>query len=110
MRERDLTYSYLTLTRRARSLAELSDARELYRAVSGQLRSKGKREVWLCGRDSAPRAQRLDRHASEENAGFEAAERGSVISLESAEHTPRSGLLRVQKGDRIGVVQAWDRE
>jgi len=107
LRERDLTYSYLSLTRRARSLAELSKARELYRAVSGQLRSKGKREVWLCGRDAAPRAQRLDRHESAENTAFEAAERGSVIALERAETQAPGALLRIRPADRVSVEQRW---
>ena len=107
LRERDLTYSYLTLTRSARSLRELSAAAELYRAVSGQLASKGKRELWLCGPSGAPRAQRLERHVSQENAEFAAAERGSVISLERAQPGAPGPLLRIGPGDRVHIAQRW---
>lgn len=107
LRERDLTYSYLTLTQRARSLRELSTHGASYRVVSGQLRSKGKREAWLCGADGAPRAQRLDRHASQQNEAFEAAERGSVISLERVDASPTGALVRIAKDDRVELAQHW---
>ena len=108
LRERDLTYSYLSLTHAPRSLRELTQRGEPYRVVSGQLRSKGKREVWLCGPSGAPRAQRLDRHASDDNAAFEAAERGSVLALERAQPGPPAALLRVGKEDRVQLDQHWN--
>ncbi|MET0389124.1 MAG: small ribosomal subunit Rsm22 family protein [Polyangiales bacterium] len=113
LRERDLTYSYLTLHRQARSLRELGDAAapgsdpaRLYRAVSGQLASKGKREVWLCGPSGAPRAMRLDRHARDHNAAFEAAERGCVASFSGVADSD-GARLRVTAESHVALVQAW---
>ena len=110
LRERDLTYSYLTLTPQRRSLRELgSGSGTLYRAVSGQLESKGKTEVWLCGEDAAPRAQRLDRQRTELNAELELAERGCIIRVSSAEPPSASGLMRIGKSVEVAVVQRWER-
>lgn len=108
LRERDLTYSYLTLSREARSLRELSEG-GLFRAVSGQLKSKGKTEVWLCG-ETAPRAQRLDRQRTESNAALELAERGCIIRVSNIAPASAGGLLRVDKAAEIQVVQRWERE
>jgi SAM-dependent methyltransferase len=65
LRDRDLTFSYLTLHAAARSLAERSAARSLverttepqrpYRVVSGPLRSKGKLELIACGEQGLTR-------------------------------------------------------
>jgi len=110
LRERDLTYSYLTLTPQKRSLRELgAGSGTLYRAVSGQLESKGKTEVWLCGEDAAPRAQRLDRQRTEHNAELELAERGGIIRVSNAEPPSASGLMRIGKTVEITVVQRWER-
>lgn len=110
LRERDLTYSYLTLTPSRRSLRELGAGDgTLYRAVSGQLESKGKTEVWLCGELVAPRAQRLDRQRSEQNAELELAERGCIIRVSNAEPASASGLMRIGKSVEVTVVQRWER-
>jgi hypothetical protein len=109
LRERDLTYSYLTLTASRRSLAELGSG-DVYRAVSGQLKSKGKTEVWLCGMGGGPRAQRLDRHATENNADIEAAERGCVIEVSHAPAPTASGLMRIEKSTEVRLLQRWARE
>lgn len=110
LRERDLTYSYLTLTPKKRSLRELgADSGALFRAVSGQLESKGKTEVWLCGEHAAPRAQRLDRQRTEENAELELAERGCIIRVSNAEPPSAGGLIRIGKTVEVAVVQRWER-
>lgn len=115
LRERDLTYSYLTLHRQARSLAELRSTQPLLRAISGQLTSKGKTEVWLCQPEHAARAMRLDRHRTPSNAAFEAAQRGSVLHISdlspgtpaapSAQATLRS--TRITKDAQVELVQEW---
>lgn len=109
LRERDLTYSYLTLKPEARSLSELGDVAErLFRAVSGQLKTKGKTEVWLCGSAGAPRAQRLDRHRTEHNARFEAAERGCIIDVSTTSPAAPGALMRVDKNTEVQVLQRWE--
>ena len=110
LRERDLTYSYLTLTPAPRSLRELASSDEtLFRAVSGQLESKGKTEVWLCGQSAAPRAQRLDRQRTDQNAELELAERGCVLRVSSADPATPTGLLRIGKAVEVAVLQRWER-
>lgn len=106
LRERDLTFSYLTLKAQPRSLRELGSG-ELFRAVSGQLKSKGKTEVWLCG-DTAPRAQRLDRHRTDQNRDLELAERGSILRVSNTAPATPGGMLRVDKTAEIQVVQRWE--
>lgn len=107
LRESDLTYSYLTLHRQPRSLSELRSDRTLARAVSGQLRTKGKRELWLCGPTGAPRAMRLDCHESDANAAFEQAERGAVLSLDSASTVLAQPRLRIEKEAHVALEQVW---
>jgi SAM-dependent methyltransferase len=110
LRERDLTFSYLTLTRSRRSLRELSPAPDtLFRAVSGQLKSKGKTEVWLCGEASTPRAQRLDRQRTESNAALELGERGCILQVSNTTPATPGGLMRIDKAAEVQVVQRWER-
>lgn len=110
LRERDLTYSYLTLTPKKRSLRELgTESGTLFRAVSGQLESKGKTEVWLCGEHAAPRAQRLNRQRTDENAALELAERGCIIRVSNAEPPSAGGLQRIGKTVEVAVLQRWER-
>ncbi len=76
-----LTFSYLTLRR---DDAMLNARAEVYRVVSHPLKSKGKRELHLCGTQGACIAMRLDRHASESNASFEEARRGDLVAVDEA--------------------------
>lgn len=109
LRERDLTYSYLTLHRQPRSLRELGAPEDaLFRVVSGQLASKGKTEVWLCQPSLPTRAMRLDRQRSPDNAAFELAERGSVLRLAQAgADDGGKSTLRVGKEASVQLVQTW---
>jgi SAM-dependent methyltransferase len=101
LREQDLTYSYLTLHMQPRSLREL--AREpLWRIVGGPLRSKGKRELLVCGDATAGRARRLDRDASPDNAVFEELTRGDLASITGAEES--GDVVRVGAATRVGRV------
>jgi SAM-dependent methyltransferase len=107
LRDNDLTYSYLTLHRAARSLHELANAATLLRAVSGSLETKGKIELWLCGPTAAPRGMRLDRHASEDNAAFERAQRGSVLSIEPLRVNEDGSRARIAADTRVSLAQSW---
>jgi hypothetical protein len=110
LRDTDLTYSYLTLHHAPRSLLELSRTIEpglLLRAVSGSLPSKGKIELWLCGEMVAPRGMRLDRHASDENAAFELAGRGTVLRIDPADCGEDGSRLRIGPTTRVDLVQHW---
>jgi hypothetical protein len=81
LRIAELTYSYLTLHRAPRSLAELDSRACLQRVVSGPLRSKGKLELVVCGGNATHKLRRLDRHASPSNRALETAGRGSILRL-----------------------------
>jgi ribosomal protein RSM22 (predicted rRNA methylase) len=78
LRFEGLSYAALVLTRRAR----FSDPRERQRIVSDRLLSKGKLELFGCGRAGYRRLTRLDRDKSADNAGFDRLRRGAVIELE----------------------------
>lgn len=112
LRERDLTYSYLTLHRQARSLAELRSSQPLLRAISGQLTSKGKREVWLCQPGHALRAMRLDRHRTQDNAVFEAAQRGNIVHIAgplppASRAQETQPIMRITKDVQVELAQEW---
>jgi ribosomal protein RSM22 (predicted rRNA methylase) len=81
LRTEDLSFSYLTLHRAARSLAELDPAARLVRVVSAPLRSKGKLEVAVCGAGDTRKLRRLDRHANDENGALGDVHRGHVLRL-----------------------------
>ena len=106
LREAELSYSYLTLTRAPRSLAELArDApQRLYRVVSGTLASKGKLELGLCGAGGATRARRLDRHATEANAAIEHGGRGQLLRFDGGQASDGGAGLRVDADTRVTPV------
>jgi ribosomal protein RSM22 (predicted rRNA methylase) len=81
LRTSELTYSYLTLHRSPRSLAELDPSASLLRVVSGPLRSKGKLEIAVCGAGNTRKLRRLERHASAVNRDIESANRGAILRL-----------------------------
>lgn len=98
LREHDLTYSYLTLHMQARSLREIAPV-PLLRVVGGPLRTKGKRELFICGDVPATRARLLDRDASPPNAVFDTLGRGDVVTI--AGDAPTSDAWRVREATRI---------
>jgi len=89
LRWQGLTFSYLVLRPEGRPAAGGSPARAL-RVVSSAIVTKGKRELFLCGRfeggDGASyvRVMRLDRHRSPSNAVWDAAVRGDVVEVTPA--------------------------
>ncbi len=104
LRTAELSYSYLTLTRTDRSLAELDPAQRGYRVVSGALNSKGKLELHFCGAGPERWLQRLDRARSDANAALDAARRGTIVHLPTPEAEP-AALVRVGAQTRIGLLQ-----
>jgi len=104
LRTAQLSYSYLTLHRAPRSLAEL-DARPAARVVSAPLRSKGKLELFVCGADMPPRLQRLDRHRSASNRALDGVGRGSVVQLLTADVRDREPTS-VGEDDGVRVLQS----
>ncbi|HEX2679008.1 MAG TPA: small ribosomal subunit Rsm22 family protein [Polyangiales bacterium] len=114
LRDADLTYSYLTLHAQPRSLNELAANRpdvSLYRAVSAPLPSKGKLELWLCGAQAAPRAMRLDRHASPDNAAIESAGRGSLLRIAGTKAGDGDeARLRITQEVQIEQLLGWEAE
>jgi hypothetical protein len=109
-RDADLTYSYLTLHAAPRTLRE-RHAAPLFRVVSGALPSKGKLELWLCGEDAAPRAMRLDRHASAANRGVELAGRGALVRIDPTDEAQASAeRLRIGPETRVELIQGWNPE
>jgi ribosomal protein RSM22 (predicted rRNA methylase) len=86
LRWQGLTFSYLVLRRDSQTL-ESAAARgpSTVRVVSGMLRTKGKRELFLCGQLGAGagrvRAMRLDRHANEANAAWDNLAKGDIVDV-----------------------------
>jgi len=107
LRTAQLSYSYLTLHAADRSLAELAPGVAAYRVVSAPLRSKGKLELLVCGQHPTRRLQRLDRHASEANAAFDALQRGSVVQL-LTDASAEAALVRVDARTGVRVLSAVD--
>jgi hypothetical protein len=86
LRWQGLTFSYLVLRKDGQTQATGRPRR--LRVVSGPVVTKGKRELFLCGvsegADTASRLKvmRLDRHRAPENADWDEAARGDVLTLE----------------------------
>lgn len=93
-----LRYSYLTLRRDGRRLADRAGD-DGWRVVSQQLKTKGKLELFGCGHAGRVRFMRLDRHASEANEAFGDARRGQVIGVEGA--SERKSGLRVEAATAV---------
>ncbi len=86
LRWEGLTFSYLVLRRDLRTLGgAVSRGPSTVRVVSGMLRTKGKRELFVCGQLGAGagrvRAMRLDRHANATNAAWEELGKGDVVDV-----------------------------
>jgi Mitochondrial small ribosomal subunit Rsm22 len=121
LRHEGLTFSYLVLRKDS---ARLGDALQApfgavrLRVVSELMRSKGKREAFVCGElrgggssGSAPvaariRAIRLDRDASDFNAAWERLNRGDVVALDSALPLERPRIGSTARVRRLGDVES----
>jgi ribosomal protein RSM22 (predicted rRNA methylase) len=113
LRWEGLTFSYLVLRRDAQTLVgALRRGAVTARVVSGMLRTKGKRELFLCGElgDHAGRvrAMRLDRHESEANALWSELSRGDVVDVAAPFDLARPRVLAETKIS--GASTQLDRE
>ncbi len=103
LRWQGLTFSYLVL-RKDGLRACAAGAAPLLRVVSGPVVTKGKREIFLCGRfdDGSPasrlKVMRLDRHRSPENRFWDVAARGDVVRAR-----PAVAAARPRVGDETTV-------
>jgi SAM-dependent methyltransferase len=104
LRREGLTFSYLVLHRGGRRLADAvvapADGARL-RVVSGAIRTKGKREAFVCGELAGPggpvvaraRLMRLDRHQAAGNAAWDRLGRGAVIVVTPAPELERPRII-----------------
>jgi ribosomal protein RSM22 (predicted rRNA methylase) len=82
LRKDSLKFSYTILRRDRSKLADVHGA-DAFRVVSEPLISKGKTDVYLCGRGGRRLATRLDKDASAANAPFTELLRGDIVRCES---------------------------
>jgi hypothetical protein len=115
LRREGLTFSYLVLRRRGPRLADAIGGAERpatrLRIVSDAIRTKGKREAFVCGEVMGPegpvaarsRLMRLDRDSTVENAAWEELRRGdvAVVSPVPELERPRIGADSVVQ---LGVI------
>jgi hypothetical protein len=97
-----IDFSYLVLRESARARA---DDPSLFRVVSDPMPEKGRLRLYGCGAIGRHALVRLDRHASEANAGFDDARRGDVIRVQRAEPA-RDGLRVTGETVVTGYVPA----
>lgn len=106
LRFEGLRYAYLVLrlapgTMSARlSAASGSVSSVALRIVGDALPSKGKVEVFACGEPGLVRLMRLEREASDENAGFDEPARGHLLCVDPLELRP------LTPEDKTGVARA----
>ncbi len=82
LRWQGLTFSYLVLRKDGVTLRDASPPGS-FRVVSLPIVTKGKREIFVCGRGERRRLSRLDRDSAKGDA-WRAAKRGDVLSFEPA--------------------------
>lgn len=93
LRRQNATFAYLSLNRHGATAA--GDRAGAWRVVSKPLRSKGKRELFLCGEAGRLLATRLNRHRAASNRPVEALRRGHLVWLEGAR----------RQGERLVVTE-----
>jgi hypothetical protein len=121
LRHEGLTFSYLVLRKDGARLSHrIGGAGATHdkgiaklRVVSGMLRSKGKREAYVCGELDGPqevggaKAVRLDRDADEANARFESTGRGDVVLVDPATRKDGGGgrVLVIDGATRVTAAE-----
>lgn len=94
LRKDALKFSYLVMRRDGHSLAECFEM-DVFRVVSEPLITRGKRELFLCGRGGRRLVVRFDKDAAPGNAVFDELARGNLARFE--------GL--VDEGKRLRVTK-----
>jgi ribosomal protein RSM22 (predicted rRNA methylase) len=123
LRYEGLTFSYLVLHRGGRRLVDAMPASDggtvpaaRLRVVSDEIRSKGKRELFVCGELPGPsglvasraRLMRLDRDATGANGAWERLKRGDVALVTPAPELerPRVTATSTVVAAEMGIVEA----
>lgn len=107
LRKDSLKFSYLVLRKDGRTLADVC-GEDPYRVVSEQLISKGKRELFLCGREGRRLTTRLDKDASPGNRAFDDLLRGEVVSFEGLVIGERR--FRITKESLVKPLHAFPKD
>jgi ribosomal protein RSM22 (predicted rRNA methylase) len=102
LRDEGLSYSYLSLLAASRSLADLAPGTPLLRVVGSPLRTKGKLEVAVCAED-VHKLRRLDRDEQDGNRALDRVGRGTVLQVAGS---PDRGVLRIEGGSQVQILQA----
>ena len=87
-----LKFSYLVLRRDGRTIVDR--AQDVYRVVSERLAMKGEQRVWLCNETGRQLVGRLDKERSNQNAGFDRWERGTIVRVTEIDRPGRVGRVR----------------
>jgi len=82
LRQGDLKWSYLTLTRDPATTATIGRTPDQWRAVSDPLPSKGKLDIFVCGEQGRLRAVRLNRHRADSNRQLQRLRRGRLATIQ----------------------------
>ncbi len=112
LRHQGLTFSYLVLRKDGAGLVDAAPAPSSgarLRVVSDEIRTKGKRETFLCGEFAShgalvpgrARVTRLDRDATAENDAFARMSRGSVMVIDPA---PGLDRARVDSANSVREI------
>jgi len=91
LRRQNVTFAYLSVNRHGATAS--GDRGDAWRVVSKPLRSKGKRELYLCGEPGRLLATRLNRHRSSKNNAMERLRRGHLVWLEEAQQNGEQRLV-----------------
>jgi SAM-dependent methyltransferase len=113
LRREGLTFSYVVLHRGGRRLADVVVAPAggaRLRVVSGEIRTKGKREAFVCGELAGPggpvvtraRLMRLDRDRTPGNGPWDGVGRGDVIVVTPAPELERP---RVTSASAVSIIE-----
>jgi ribosomal protein RSM22 (predicted rRNA methylase) len=119
LRHEGLTFSYLVLRKDGARLADaiaVPQGAVRLRVVSQMMRTKGKRDAFVCGELAASeggapvparvRATRLDRDARERNVPWEKLVRGDVVAVDPALALERPRIGASASVDRLGDAES----
>jgi ribosomal protein RSM22 (predicted rRNA methylase) len=98
-----LKFSYLILRKDGRTVTPRGH--ELFRIVSERRKFKGEVRVWTCRQSGRLEVGRLDRERSEDNAGFDQADRGAIMRWVQHDDALKTGLGQVNRVRNSGVIK-----
>ena len=106
LRKDSLKFSYVVLRKDGRTLADVCGP-DAYRVVSEPLVSKGKRELYLCGREGRKLAARQDKDAVPGNEAFSQLLRGDIVSFEDM--VIEDKRFKITKDTKVAMAPAFQR-